>query len=79
MSKKWQRVKEWDAEHLTGPLAPVRWVLAALSSISLAVVLLVFVALYGALASIPIGLVALAPTWAVIAVTESDLATMTSR
>ena len=69
MSKKWQRVKEWDAEHLTGPLAPVRWVLAALSSISLAVVLLVFVALYGALASIPIGLVALAPTWAVIAVT----------
>lgn len=68
MSKKWQRVKKWDAEHLVGPLAPVRWVLGALSSISLAVVLLVFVGLYGALASIPIGLVALAPTLLVIAV-----------
>jgi hypothetical protein len=69
MSKKWQRVKRWDAEHLTGPLAPLRWVLAALSSITLAVILLVTVALYGALASVPIGLVALAPTWLVIAVT----------
>jgi predicted membrane channel-forming protein YqfA (hemolysin III family) len=69
MSKKWQRVKKWDAEHLIGPLAPVRWVLGALSSISLAVVLLVFVALYGALASVPIGLVALAPTYLVVALT----------
>lgn len=69
MSKKWQRVKKWDAEHLTGPLAPVRWVLGSLSSISLAVVLLVFVALYGALASIPIGLVALAPTYLAVALT----------
>lgn len=69
MSKKWQRVKRWDAEHLTGPLAPVRWVLHALSSISLAVVLLVFVGLYGALASIPIGLVALAPTLLVVGAT----------
>lgn len=69
MSKKWQRVKKWDAEHLTGPLAPLRWVLASLSSISLAVVLLVFVALYGVLASIPIGLVALAPTFLVYALT----------
>lgn len=69
MSKKWQRVKAWDAEHMTGPLVPVRWVLASLSSISLAVVLLVSVALYGALASVPIGLVALAPTFLVIALT----------
>jgi hypothetical protein len=71
MSRKWQRVKKWDAENLTGPFAPVRWILAALSSITLAVILLVFIALYGALASIPIGLVALAPTWGVIALTAT--------
>lgn len=66
MSKKWHEVKRWDNEHLTGPLRPVKWVLHALSSITLAVILLSFVACYGALASIPIGLVALMPTWGVI-------------
>lgn len=62
MSAKWRRVKAWDQEHLTGPLAPVRWVLTAFSSITLAVVLLTTVAAYGALASIPIGLWAMIPT-----------------
>ena len=69
MSAKWRRVQRWDAEHLTGPLTPVRLVLHTLSSIWFGVSMLVIVALYGALASIPIGLVALAPTWAVIALT----------
>lgn len=67
MSRKWQQTQRWDAEHLTGALRPVRWVLHALSSIWFAVILLVCVGLYGSLASIPIGLVALAPTWALIA------------
>ncbi len=69
MSVKWRETQRWDAEHLTGPLLPVRWVLHALSSIWLAVILLVLVSVYGALASIPIGLVALIPTWAVVALT----------
>lgn len=67
MSRKWQRTKQWDAQHLTGPLAPVRLVLGALSSIRLAVLLLSLIAVYGALASVPIGLLILTPTWAVIA------------
>lgn len=62
MSAKWRRVKAWDQEHLTGPLTPVRWVLTAFSSITLAVTLLTTVAAYGALASIPIGLWAMIPT-----------------
>lgn len=69
MSKKWRDTQRWDAEHLTGPLLPVRLVLHTLSSIWFAVLLLVLIAIYGALASIPIGLVALAPTWAVIVAT----------
>jgi len=67
MSRKWQRVKRWDAEHLTGALTPVRWVMHAMSSVTLAVILLTFVGIYGALASIPIGLVARIPTVLIIA------------
>ena len=60
MSRKWQRTKRWDDEHLRGPyLAPVKAVLRAFSSIRLAIVLLVFVALYGVVASVPIGLLTL--------------------
>ncbi|MEM7622038.1 MAG: hypothetical protein AAF235_02425 [Planctomycetota bacterium] len=67
MSRKWQRTKRWDAEHLRGPfLTPVRWVLHALSSIRLAVITLTLVALYGTVASVPIGLLALIPTWLII-------------
>lgn len=65
MSAKWIRSKQWDDEHLTGALTPLKWALRAISSIPLAVVLLTLVAVYGALASIPIGLVALAPTYAI--------------
>jgi hypothetical protein len=63
LSAKWVRAKQWDDEHLTGAMLPIKWVLRALSSISLAVTLLVLVTIYGVLASIPIGLVALVPTY----------------
>lgn len=66
MSAKWRRIKRWDDRTLTGPWLPVKWLLRALSSIRLAVILLTSVALYGALASVPIGLIALAPTWILI-------------
>lgn len=63
------RSQEWDKRHLTGPLTPVRWVLHAFSSIPLAVFFLVCVALYGIFASVPIGLLALAPTYLIYAMT----------
>jgi hypothetical protein len=69
MSAKWQRVKAWDDAHLTGPLTPLRWLLRVLSSIWLGVTLLVLVSLYSVLASVPIGLIALAPTYAFYSVT----------
>ncbi len=62
MSKKWQRNKAWENEHLTGPLAPVRIVLRVFSSIPTAVVLLLIVALFAVLASVPIGLLARIPS-----------------
>jgi len=63
VSAKWVRSKAWDDAHLTGALLPVKWVLRALSSITLAVTLLVLVTIYGVLASIPIGLLASVPTY----------------
>lgn len=71
MSRKWQRNRAWEDEHLVGYLAPFRWVLRAFSTIPLAVVLLVFISVYSTLASIPIGLIALIPTWAVYALTAT--------
>lgn len=65
MSAKWIRAKQWDDQHLTGWLLPVKWVLRAFSTIPLAVVLLTLVTFYGILASVPIGLIALAPTYVV--------------
>jgi len=69
MSAKWIRSKRWDDEHLTGALWPAKVVLRTLSGIPLAVCLLTIVSLYGTLASIPIGLIALAPTWALYSLT----------
>jgi len=63
VSAKWQRVQAFDNEHLTGWLTPVRMVLFLFSSIRLAAVMLVGVALYAVLASIPVGLLALIPMW----------------
>lgn len=63
MSAKWRQVKAWDDQFLRGPfLWPVKFVLRAFSSITLAVILLLLVSLYGVLASIPVGLIALFPT-----------------
>lgn len=62
MSLKWQRTKKWDNENLSGIFTPVKWILGAFSSITLAVILLLLLAAYGTLASVPIGLLALIPT-----------------
>ncbi len=69
MSRKWQQVKQWDDAHLTGPLLPVRWVLRLFSSVLFGVGLLVVVALYGALASLPVGLLIDGLTWGVYGLT----------
>jgi hypothetical protein len=64
MSAKWRRIKSWDDANLTGPLLPVKWVLRALSSITLAVTLLILVALYGVSASVPLGMLVQVPKYA---------------
>lgn len=69
MSAKWVRSQDWDREHLTGALTPVRWLVHAFSSISLAITFLVLVAVYGVLASVPIGLLAFLPTYILYGVT----------
>ncbi|MCA9300736.1 MAG: hypothetical protein KDA28_16820, partial [Phycisphaerales bacterium] len=48
---------------------PIRILLRTLSSISLAVCLMIFVVLYATLASVPVGLLAQAPTWIFYALT----------
>ncbi len=63
MSQKWIRSKKWDDEHIPKWAWPLRVLLRAFSSIPQAVFLLSCVALYGVLASIPVGLIALAPTY----------------
>lgn len=63
MSAKWVRSKAWDDANIPASLWPVKWVLRALSSISLAIVLLVLVVVYIILASVPIGMLAQLPTW----------------
>ncbi len=65
MSDKARRSNAWDDRHLTGVLWPVKAVVRAFSSITLAVCLLVSVMLYGISASVPVGLMALAPTYAI--------------
>ena len=69
MSAKWQRSKRWDDDNIPPGAWPARVLLRAFSSIPLAVVLLTFIALYAVAASVPVGLLALAPTWAVYALT----------
>ncbi|XVJ59194.1 MAG: MFS transporter [Tepidisphaera sp.] len=69
MSAKWRRSLAWDDEHFPKWAWPAKVLVRAFSSIGLAVSLLVCVALYGVLASVPIGLIALAPTYAVYALT----------
>ena len=63
MSQKWRRSQEWDRSHFPTWAQPIRWVLHAFSTITLAVCLLVFVMVYAILASVPIGLLAQIPTY----------------
>lgn len=64
MSAKWRRAQAWDDRFFPAWAAPAKWLLRAFSSIWLAVTLLTLIALYCALASVPVGIVALAPTYA---------------
>lgn len=65
MSAKWIRSKQWDDQHIPSWAWPVKFVLRALSSIPLAIVLLGCVVAYAILASVPIGLLVLGLTNAV--------------
>lgn len=69
MSAKWRRSKAWDDRFFPAWAWPAKFLLRALSSITLAVVLLTAVAIYGLLASVPIGLLALTPTYAIVGLT----------
>ncbi len=69
MSAKWRRSKAWDDRFFPAWAWPAKAVLRALSSIPLAVALLSLVVLYGSLASVPVGLIALGLTWAVYGMT----------
>lgn len=69
MSAKWIRSKQWDDRYIPAWAWPAKALLRAFSSIPLAVVLLSLVAIYCTLASVPIGLLALAPTYALYAAT----------
>lgn len=65
MSQKWDQVRAWDDAFFPRWAWPVKAALRALSSITLAVVVLSGVVLYGVLASVPIGMLAQIPTWLV--------------
>ncbi|GAB4383952.1 MAG: hypothetical protein Kow0022_05080 [Phycisphaerales bacterium] len=69
MSQKWQRSRKWDDEHIPSWAFGVKFLLRAFSSITLAVVLLVFIAVYATLASVPVGLLLLLPTYVFYALT----------
>lgn len=69
MSAKWIRSKEWERRHLTGWWTPLRWILHTFSLVRTAVFLLILVVLYGVAASVPIGLLALIPTYLVYTLT----------
>lgn len=69
MSAKWRRSRAWEREAFPRWAAPVRWVLHAFSTIWLAVILLSLVSLFAVLASVPVGLLALVPTYVIYGVT----------
>jgi hypothetical protein len=69
MSEKWRRSKAWDDRFFPKWAWPAKALLRAFSSIPLAVALLGGVALFGISASVPIGMLALAPTFVVYGLT----------
>lgn len=56
MSDRWRTIKAWEDQHLTGPWVVLKWLSRVFSSITLAVILLILVALYGISASVPVGM-----------------------
>lgn len=63
MSAKWRRSKAWDDQFFPRWAWPAKFALRALSSIPLAVVTLTLVCIYCILASVPIGMLALIPSY----------------
>ncbi|MFN0134337.1 MAG: hypothetical protein ACKVW3_17630 [Phycisphaerales bacterium] len=63
MSAKWIRSKAWDDEHFPAWAWPAKAVLRAFSSIPLAICWLTLIVVFAILASVPIGLLALLPTY----------------
>jgi len=74
MSAKWIRSKQWDDRVIPPWAWPVKALLRLFSSVWFGIALLVLVGVYGALASIPAGIVALLPTVAFYALTAVGLA-----
>jgi len=62
MSAKWRRSLAWDDQFFPSWAWPFKAVLRALSSVPLAIFLLLLVASYGILASIPVGVIVLGLT-----------------
>ena len=69
MSQKWRRSQAWDDAFFPPWAFPAKFVLRAFSSIWLAVILLSFVAMYGALASVPVGMIVAGLTYFLYALT----------
>lgn len=74
MSAKYQRIKQSD---LALP-APLRWLTRAFSSITMAVVLLVLVVVYGIVASVPVMLLALGGIYALVLLATVGVACLAS-
>jgi hypothetical protein len=55
-SSKHLRSRAWDDRVLRGPLTPVKWLLRAGSSITLAVVIITLIAIFGVIGSVPVDL-----------------------
>ncbi|HZW09393.1 MAG TPA: hypothetical protein VFF69_05760 [Phycisphaerales bacterium] len=68
MSQKWRRSQAWDDAFFPPWAFPAKFVLRAFSSIWLAVILLSFVAMYGALASVPVGMIVAGLTYLLYAI-----------
>lgn len=69
MSAKGHRSRAWDDRFFPPWAWPLKFTLRAFSSITLAVILLLLAMVYCVLASVPIGLLALIPTWLVVSAT----------
>ena len=69
MSQKWRRSLAWDEQFFPKWAWPAKAILRAFSTVSLAIVLLSGIALFGVLASVPVGILFKVPTYALYGVT----------